>query len=272
MKTIIVATDFSPAAWNAACYAADMAKAIGTQVVLLHVYTLPVSYGEMPIAFNPDQMLQDIQEEMSKLKQQLTERTAGKVTIEVVVKMGNFYTELEVLCERLRPYVVILGSQGTTAAERLLLGGHTVFVMRHLEWPLITVPPERTFTGIKKIGLACDFSHVSETVPVKLLQQFADDFHAELHILNVEAKRDATPAMVHESDRLHEMLAPMAPHYHYSVHADANESLMEDAELLQLDLLVVLPKHHDLLHRLTHKSHTRNLTMHCPVPLMALQP
>lgn len=271
MKTIIVATDFSAVARNAAFYAVDMAKAVGKQVMLLHVYTLPVSFNEVPVAFDPDKLLQDIQEEMSKLKDQLSERAEGKVPVDVVVKMGTFYTELQTLCERLEPYAVIMGSQGTTAAERMFLGGHTVFAMRHLKWPLITVPPANTFKGIKKIGMACDFTDVEETVPVERLEQFARDFNAELHVLNVENKRDAAPAVVRESNVLHNMLQTMAPHYHYSVHPKADEGIMEAAVALHLDLLVVLPKRHDLLHALTHKSHTRHLTMHSPVPLMALQ-
>lgn len=271
MKTIIVATDFSQVARNAAFYAADMAKALGKQVVLLHVYTLPVSPAEVPLAFDPDRMLQDVQEEMNKLKQQLTERTEEKVPVEVVVKMGTFYTELQTLCERMEPYAVIMGSQGTTATERLFLGGHTAYAMRHLQWPLITVPPARNFEGIKKIGLACDLNDVEETVPAQRIEQFAEDFHAELHVLNVESDRGAAPAIVRQSNVLHEMLQSMAPHYHYSVHPRTDEGIMEAVKELDLDLLVVLPKQHNLLHNLMHKSHTRHLTMHCPVPLMALQ-
>ena len=48
MKTIIVATDFSSTALNAANYAADMALAINADLLLLYVYQLPVSYSEVP--------------------------------------------------------------------------------------------------------------------------------------------------------------------------------------------------------------------------------
>ena len=49
MKTIIIGTDFSPVAMNAARYGVDMANAIGAEVILFHVYHIPVSYGEVPI-------------------------------------------------------------------------------------------------------------------------------------------------------------------------------------------------------------------------------
>ena len=59
MKTILVATDFSPAALNAANYAADMALAINADILLLHVYQIPVVYLEVPVALNEEGMMQE---------------------------------------------------------------------------------------------------------------------------------------------------------------------------------------------------------------------
>ena len=56
MKTILVATDFSPAAFNAVNYAADMAIAIKADLLLLHVYQIPVGYSEIPIVMNQDEI------------------------------------------------------------------------------------------------------------------------------------------------------------------------------------------------------------------------
>ena len=51
MKTLIVVTDFSPAASNAVNYAADMALTINATLLILHVYQLPVIYLEVPLAY-----------------------------------------------------------------------------------------------------------------------------------------------------------------------------------------------------------------------------
>src|SRR5688500_14093633 len=42
MKTIIVSTDFSPEADNAAAYAGGLAKALNAKVILFNSYSLPV--------------------------------------------------------------------------------------------------------------------------------------------------------------------------------------------------------------------------------------
>lgn len=271
MKTIIIGTDFSAAAYNAACYAADMALAMDKEILLLNIYTIPVSYSEVPMMINEEEMIQDLESELSKLKEQLSQRTNGKVAIKTAVRVGIFFTELDIICEQIRPYAVVLGSQGSTVAQRLILGGHTIYAMKHLNWPLIAVPPEAHFSGIKKIGLACDFNDVAETVPGGKIKALTEDLHAELHILNIGKQRKAEPEMVTESGILHEMLLSVKPHYHYAVQEHTDQSIMDAAEANHIDLLIVLPKHHDLPHILTHKSHTRQLAMHCQVPLVALK-
>src|SRR5690349_21671906 len=49
MKTLLVPTDFSPAATNATNYAADMALAMGADLYLLHVYQVPIAVTDVPL-------------------------------------------------------------------------------------------------------------------------------------------------------------------------------------------------------------------------------
>ena len=74
MKTILMATDFSPAALNAANYAADMALAINADMLLLHVYQIPVTFSEVPVAVNPEDMQWNAENEINKLKGQLIQK------------------------------------------------------------------------------------------------------------------------------------------------------------------------------------------------------
>ena len=270
MKTILVATDFSPAALNAANYAADMALAINADILLLHVYQIPVVYLEVPVALNEEGMMQEAEKGINKIKNQLTRKTNGKLNMETDVRVGVFFPELKTVCERIKPYTVVMGSQGTTAAEQLLFGSHAVYAMKHLMWPLITVPPEATFSAVKKIGLACDFDKVVDTTPLDEIKLLVNDFNAELHVLNTGKKEIFNPEIIFESGVLQEMLAPVKPNYHFISNQNTDEGIMDFAEKNHIDLLVVLPKRHGLLDKLFHKSHTKQLVLHSHVPVMAL--
>ena len=270
MKTILIATDFSTAAQNATEYAADMAIAANAGLFLLHIYQLPVNYGEVPFAINPEEMMKDAEKKLTELKGLLIRKTNGHLKIETEVREGVFIRELKTVCESIKPYAVVIGSQGTTATEQFLFGSQAVFAMKHLVWPLITVPPGVKFSSIKKIGLACDFDKVADTIPFDEIKLLVNDFHAELHILNVGKKNINDPALVFESGILQDMLSVAEPNFHFIANEHTDEGIIDFAEENQIDLLIVLPKRHALLEKIIHKSHTKQLVLYSHVPVMAL--
>ena len=118
MKKIIVATDFSPSAMNAVNYAVDMASSIQADLILLHVYQVPVSYAEIPVAVNLDDIQRNVEDELNKIREEINSKKTARSNIETEVRVGTFFPELKTVCEIVKPYTVILGSQGKTAAER----------------------------------------------------------------------------------------------------------------------------------------------------------
>ncbi len=270
MKTILVATDFSAAAMNAAEYAAEMAISLQADIVLFHSYDIPVSYSEIPAAVSLEDIQVDAERQMAVVKNQLSSKANDKLNISTEVKMGIFFEELKTICEKIQPYTVIMGSQGTTAAERFLFGGHAVKAMKDLMWPLITVPPGIKFSGVKKIGLACDFEQVVETTPVDEIKTLVNDFHAELHIINTGSQKKFDPDIVFESGLLQKMLGAIKPNYHFITAGNMDEGIIKFADEHHIDLLVVLPKRHSLIEKLIYKSNTRQLVLHSHVPVMAL--
>jgi len=172
MKTILVATDFSPSAKNATNYAADMALTIKADILLLHVY-------QIPNALDEEDMMADIKEYMHELKARLIRKTGGKLNIKTDVRRGVFfYDELKIVCENVEPCAVIIGSQGTTASERLFFGVPSVHAMKYLRWPLISVALGARFSSIKKIGFA--FDKVIDTTPTDESEILVNGLNAEI--------------------------------------------------------------------------------------------
>ena len=224
MKKIIVATDFSESATNAAYYATDMAMALQASLVLLHSYELPALYTEVPVLENIQVLKQDAVDALERLKKELLGRSNNQVAIETEVQEGAFFAVLKAACETVAPYAVVMGSQGTTAAERFFFGGHTVHAVKHLHWPLVTVPKGASFTTIQRIGLALDFDKTLETTPVVQIKKWISDFHAELHILNAGNEKTYNADIVHESGVLCQLLGDIEPHYHFITNPTARSS------------------------------------------------
>ena len=270
MKTILIATDFSPSAGNAARYAADMALAINAELSLFHTYQLPVMYSEVPVAVNSDVLLQDAGHNLAKIKDELSLRTGNKITISSSIREGSFFNELKEVCKEIKPYAVVMGSQGTSAVERFLFGGHTIQAMKNLDWPLITVPPDAHFSAVKKIGLACDLDNVVDTIPADELALLVNDFNASLHVLNTGKQNRYDPEIVFESGLLQEMIGSLKPAYHFIESENTDQGILDFVEKNNIDLLLVMPKRRGFFESLLHSSSTRKFVLHSHVPVMAI--
>ncbi|MEO8110690.1 MAG: universal stress protein [Ginsengibacter sp.] len=270
MKTIILPTDFSPAALNAANYAAEMAKAIDADLLLFHAFYLFVSYTEVPLLVDPEELRENAQSSLDQLKKQLQHKYGNSLNIKTEVRMGTFVAELESLCESIRPYAVVIGSQGSSAVDYRFFGSQTILAMKQLHWPVISVPQGTRFNTVKKIALACDFENVVENIPVDEIKNLVKDFSAELHVLNINSKKDHDPEMVFESGLLMALLAPLQHEYHFITTENIDEGIIDFCEMNNIDLLIVMPKRYNLLDKLMHRSHTKQLVLHSHFPVMAL--
>jgi nucleotide-binding universal stress UspA family protein len=273
MQTIIAPTDFSAISLNAVNYAADLATVISTKLTLIHVYTLPMAFSEVPVsAYSVEQLETDAEEQMKQLKEKISERSGGRLTIDTILREGDVLFEIEKYCESVNPYAVVMGAESASAFERFLLGRKTIAAMNHITWPIIVVPPDAKFKSIRKIGLACDFRKVVDTIPFKEIKSLVKDTKAELHVLHVstETGADYSAETIEESGWLQEILDELKPKYDFIKGKDIEAKLGEFAEKNNLDLLIVIPKKHDLLGKLFQQSHSRNLVLHTHVPVMSI--
>lgn len=273
MKTIIIPTDFSPIATNSMHYGIDMATSIHASVLLLHVYQVPVSMTDVPIVLvSVEELKKQAEEKMAVLKKQVEHITSGSLKVYTEARLGNVVDELEDLCKHIKPFAVVMGTKGSSAVERVLFGSTTLTAIRHLTWPVITVPPGKTFgTGIKKIGLACDFRDVVQTTPAELIKDFVKEFNGELHVLNVDYQdRHFKPDTPEQSALLHTMLQDLNPLYDFIRHKDIEDGINEFAEKNNLDIIITIPKKHKLLEGLFKTASTRQLVFQSHIPVMCV--
>lgn len=273
MKTIIIPTDFSPTATNAMHYGIDMAKAIHASVILLHVYQVPVSYTDTPIVLvSVEELRKEAEQKLEKLHKEVEHLTSGSIKIYTEARLGNIADEIENLCEKVKPFAVVMGSKGSTGIEKILFGSTTLTAIRHLTWPVICVPPGKAFgNGIKKIGFACDFRNIVEITPADAIKTFVKEFGAELHVLNVDYhNKQFKPETPEQSALLHTMLEEVNPLYDFIEHKDIEDGLNEFAEKNNLDLLITIPKKHKLLDGLFKPSSTKQLVVQSHIPVMCI--
>jgi nucleotide-binding universal stress UspA family protein len=272
MKTLIVPTDFSPVSLNAVNYAADMAMSLNASLILLNVYQIPVTFTEVPVVNISIEEIKRISEtKIEELKKGLEHVTSGKLKIYGESRMGDVIDEIEFFSKKISPFAVVMGTKGASGLERLFLGSSTLTAIRQLTFPVIVIPPGAVFSGIKKLGFACDLNEVVETTPSDQIHAVCNTFNAQLLVLNVDYKnRHFSPDTPEESILLHTMLEDLKPVYQYIDHPDVAEGINMFAETQGVDMIITIPKKHKLLSGLFQKSHTRDLVFHAHIPIMCI--
>ena len=272
MKLIIAPTDFSAISDNAIKYATDMATAMGTNLMLVNVYQLPISFSDVPlVTISLDQIREISENKLAELKKNLQTITAGKLNIFTESRLGDVGEEIAKLTKTLSPFAIVMGTRGTTGAGRFFMGSNSISVISKVGVPVFVIPPGIHFKPFKKVGLATDLEAVVDSTPVNKIRDFVQFYDAELHVLNVDYhRRHFTPSTPGETLNMDSLLAGMNPLYDFIENKDIDQGLNDFAEKNNLDLLITLPKKQSMLERFFEKSVTRELIHETHIPIMCI--
>lgn len=274
MKTILAPTDFSNGSLDAVNYAADMSRALGAQLVLLHVCAVPLSFRELATTSSlVDDWVNDVEQRLNDLRDELLYRIHDEVRITTEICHGDVVMEIDEACQRHQPYAVIMGAETMGPVNRWLSEAKTLAVVRHLDWPLLVVPPGAKFGNIRRIGLACDLRKVVETIPAYEIRELVQRFNAKLHILHVSVEPDeiVSEETIEETEWLHEILSDCQPRFHFIFDEEVESGIQAWADTHQLDMLIIIPKKHVFPASLFYRRKSPRLVMHAHIPVLALK-
>jgi nucleotide-binding universal stress UspA family protein len=251
----------------------DLATAMGSSLMLVHVYQIPISYSEVPlITVSMDEIKKASEERLAELKHNIETLTSGKLIVYTESRLGDIADEINKLSKTLQPFAVIMGSRGVTGTGKFFLGSSSLSVINNTNTPVIVVPPGGRFSPYKKIGLTTDFKDVVDKTPVDPVRALVNFFNAELHVLHVDYKqRNFNPGIPEQTLNLDTMLSGMNPTYDYIENKNVNEGINDFAEKNNIDLIITLPQKHSFLESLFEKSLTRELLHLTHIPVMCIR-
>ncbi|MFT3682474.1 MAG: universal stress protein [Ferruginibacter sp.] len=272
MKTVIVPVDFSANSANAALFAGGLATFYGASLCLYHVYELPAAIGDFSYpVFDAAEMQAAAEHDMDLFRQQVEGQLNATLKISTRTELNTLQEGLEALCKETKAELVVMGLSGRGTLTRLIVGSNTIRTIYNLTCPVLVVPPGAAFSPVQKIGFACDYKEIVKNTPLDLLKQVVKDFNAELHVLNVDYhNRNFSPEMIQESFDIGEILKDIKPEYHNIDSEDVTEGINWLADRRKLDIIVVVPKKHQLVQRIFQRSHTKDLLFHTHIPVLCM--
>jgi nucleotide-binding universal stress UspA family protein len=207
IRTILCPTDFSDASKHAFDHAIAIAQWYSARIVLLHVHHPVAGVVQALVGAAGGETLHD-NARLADQRRQLAESIgamqidagsrARHIDIQTVVLAGAAAETIVSYAASTPADLIVIGTNGTSGLEHLVLGSVTEKVVRHAACPVLTVPPRAKTTStvpFKRILCPTDFSP-SSLAGLQLAVSLAQEADASLTLLHVIDEPDENALFV----------------------------------------------------------------------------
>jgi nucleotide-binding universal stress UspA family protein len=210
MNTIIVATDYSKAATNALAYASNLARQIGSRIVLCHAYYMVVTHLDVPVDLPGEEELKA--ENMAKLTA-LAQEVNRNYGVKVVCKSGPMPVVhfLSIVMADTKADLVVMGMKGLSMLDQRLFGSTTVHLINEAKYPVLIVHEHTAYTPLNRIMLASDLQ-LNNVKRLNTLASLARSYQALVQIVHVSENKEEEEKFVLSSQRKLEGPFQKIPH------------------------------------------------------------
>ena len=280
-RSILVATDCSPASEIAVRLAARVAKKSHARLYVLHSI-LPELYGVGMRGPVPELALMDIQNARENLHRYV-EHIPDLRTVKhkELVFLGSASDAIQSAGESNGIDLLVIGSHGRHGLAKLTLGSVAEWAIRRLTYPVLVAGPmcDKSLRPIRSIVLATDLSQALR--PAQYAGSMAQDYNARLTVLNVLPHASTTDEQNQIESSTRKELPQLVPSdcgeqctLNFEVKTgDVAPAILHSAQINKANLIVLGAKHRAPL--ADHVPRTKLSAIirgsHCPVLVVPTQ-
>jgi nucleotide-binding universal stress UspA family protein len=159
MKPILLATDGSPTAAEAAVKAIELAQAFEAPLIVATVWQ--VAYEPIGVGFGP--IIPDLDAVGSKQALEVVEKAAAQaraagIETETTVRRGIPAQEICSIADAEDAQLIVMGSHGWGVMRRAIFGSVSTSVLHHSRRPVLVVPPPSATEAVEHAPVAEEVS------------------------------------------------------------------------------------------------------------------
>lgn len=274
---ILAPTDLSPNATNAFEYAYLLAGRLGAQLTLFHSYPLktgsPFQSLDMILELE-QQAARDARVKLNEYLNAALETFADypEVSVEQATRLGFAVENVIAMTETGKYDLIVMGTKGAGNAADKFLGTNTASVLENVSTPVLAVPHDAGFKGIKKIALAIE---PQQELPADLpaLPRVLRETDAELHVLHVADNAEdsiTTDEAENERKKIAARLQYDKVFVKVEINPHVDEGVSAYAAEHDIDLVAMVVHHRNIFNKIFFPSLTRQTVMHTRLPLLAM--
>lgn len=268
MARLLLPTDLSDNALNAAVFGIRLMGTEQGRFTLLHTFLIPPlgPAGDLSVDVAT---VEAAQEGLTRFAGRLRDAVhLGGATLDQRVEHGELPNVVDRLVEELGIELVVMGTQGASGLEEVLLGTNAADVIRRSKAPVLTVPKNTTYRDPRRIVVADDGGAL-EPDTVRPLLNIARWHRAELTV--VRGVPEGVDATMLPTSPLDDLLGAVPRSMHTLSEENLVTALNDLVDQLEADLLVLTHRHRNVWSDLFHRSTTAHMAMRTQVPMLVLE-
>lgn len=275
MKKILLPTDFSENAYNAAKYAVQLFKKEECLFYLLNTYT-PVLYDNEYLVYSGTQpTLSEIYQNKSM---QGLERVLRRIKRNYKYEKHHFekISSFNLLNDEIKEQViekeidlVVMGTKGATGAEEILFGTHTVHAIKKARCPLLAIPALYEFKPPKNILFPTDYE-VEIPLLLKILKEIAEDNSSSIHILHVYFGVNLSSSQTSIKKALARAFKDIGHHFYSVTDKGVPRAIYDFQEENEIDMLAMINNKHSFFENLLFTPVVNEIGFNVKIPFLVI--
>lgn len=281
MEKILVPTDFSDFSEKALHYAITLAKKVHSEIILCHATVPHIPPGANPHLYEKDidTQTREAAEKLEALSTHYTENNFYEKDDQPIRISYKIEDELPAdaiaaWAKELNPYLIVMGTQGASGLERVMLGSVTTAVIERVECPVMAIPEQAEVKNFDKIVYASNFDQRDSEV-IDMLMNLATYFGSDIECLHINTD-------IRKLKEAENRMALLEEKYWFTsltqlrFRVEQGEGGLEKGlddymQSHETDLLVMLTHERSFLEGLFHRSRTKKMAFHATVPLLVFK-
>lgn len=285
LKRILVPIDFSKNSFTACLFAFSLAKSLGAEIKLLHVYQDPfIDSGyvntrissekyERNILFEIEEMarrnivafVQVIQTELEKLG-------LKDVRFHYNLLKGKPENQIVEISELFNPYMIVLGTQGSGKVPNDIIGSVTTKVIENTKVPILAIPENWQFKNLDKLNILyatdfddSDFSAFNNLL--EILKPFSVHFDC-IHIESNEKKPWKEMQMFKLESRLSKDYPNVPLKCHLINHSNLLKGIQEFVDKEGIDIISFTSPKRSILYKIVFPNNLKKMIYQSKIPML----
>jgi nucleotide-binding universal stress UspA family protein len=282
MKKVLIATDFSENAKNAAIFGYKLAVQTKSDVEICTAMTIPAEIPQAGVIVWPMEEYQAIEEaaltELKQLKKILEAQHTDndfKPSISFKAEPGITSDVIKTLAIQDHVKLIVAGTHGAGGLSGLMLGNHARNMIDATPSPLLLIPSGFKFSPIRTIAVALDMKHKGDDfTTITAIQPLATLLNAAMQLVHVcHEGENTSEAEIYLAEMVQEVkqIAGYAKTSSLIIkQAPTETGLNWLCNFGNVDILAMAHHHRGLLASLFTGSHTKKMAGHIAVPLLVI--